>query len=156
MGSRQSIECHQSRCTSHGAGYDGWNRETKRIEKENGAIIQHRQFVWDGWRRSEEPDADNATKLFYAQGEQISGTSYFVTRDHLGSIRELSADLGALHPRYDYDPYGVHTKPSGDLDGDFAFTDYYVSHEYSDVAVATRRVYRANLGRWMSRDPIED
>jgi len=54
---------------------------------------------------AEERDAsNNVTKRFYAQGEQIGGTSYFFTTDHLGSIREMTDSTGAIHARYDYDP----------------------------------------------------
>ena len=137
--------------------YDGQNRESKRVEKENGTVIGTKLFIWDGWQRSEERDANNqVTKRFYAEGEQIGGSSYFYSRDHLGSIRELTDSTGAVHARYDYDPYGVRTKLSGDFDADFGFTGYYVSNQYSDLAFAPLRIYPAYLGRWISRDPIEE
>jgi hypothetical protein len=46
------------------------------------------------------------TKRFYGQGEQIGGTAYYSTRDHLGSVRELVDASGATRARYDYDVYG--------------------------------------------------
>ena len=137
--------------------YDGQNRESKRVEKENGAVISTRQFVWCGLKRCEQRDASNTvTKRFCSQGEQIDGNAYFYSRDHLASIRELSDSTGSVHARYDYDPYGVRTKLSGDVDADFGFTDHYVRDQYSDLAFAPLRIYSANLNRWISRDPIEE
>ena len=137
--------------------YDGQNRESKRVERENGTVTETKQFIWEGWQRSEERDANNqVSKRFCAEGEQIDGSAYFYSRDHLGSIRELSDSAGVVHARYDYDPYGVRTKLSGDLDADFGFTGHYVSNQYSDLAFAALRVYSDNLGRWISRDPIAE
>ena len=55
---------------------------------------------------SEERDASgiNVTKRFFAQGEQIAGANYYYTRDHLGSIREMTDSTGTIQARYDYDP----------------------------------------------------
>jgi RHS repeat-associated protein len=135
--------------------YDGRSRETKRLEKENGALAETKQFVWDRWRRAEERDANNqAIQRFFAQGEQIGGNTYFYSRDHLGSIHEVTDGAGAIHARYDYDPYGVRTKLGGDIESDFGFTGHYVSAQYSDLAFAPFRIYSTGLARWLSRDPI--
>ncbi len=72
----------------------------------------------------------------------------------MGSIRELSDNASVVRARYDFDPYGVRTKLSGDLSADFGFTDHYTSEQYSDLAFAPLRIYNASLGRWISRDPI--
>lgn len=103
---------------------------------------------------SEERDASNAvTKRFYAQGEQIEGTSYYYTRDHLGSIREMTDGSGSIHARYGYDPYGRLTKISGDLDSDFTYAGYY-NHSPSRLYATLYRLYDPDLDRWISRDPI--
>lgn len=151
-----------NRCTAISQGthrteltYDGLSREAKRVEKEDGTVTTTKQFIWDGWQRSEERDANNqVTKRFYAQGEQMSGSAYFYGRDHLGSIRELTDGVATVHARYDYDSYGTRTKLSGDLEADFGFTGHYVSNQYWDLAFAPLRVYSTTLGRWISRDPI--
>jgi RHS repeat-associated protein len=56
---------------------------------------------------------------------------------------------------YDYDPYGNVTKLSGDLDTDFAYTGHYY-HAPSGLHLAPYRGYDPRLGRWLSRDPIEE
>jgi RHS repeat-associated protein len=130
--------------------YDGVGRRSQ--EKLNGVIIK--QWVWCGSHPCEELDGNgNLSKMFFAQGEQIGGTNYYFTRDHLGSIRECSDVNGAIRARYDYDPYGRVTKMSGDTDADYGFTgDYF--HKASGLTLTYFRAYDPNLGRWLSRDPI--
>lgn len=123
-------------------------------EKLNGTVVK--QWVSDGPTLREELDASNAvTKRFYAQGEQIAGVSYYYTRDHLGSVREMTDAAGAIRARYDYDPYGRRTKVSGDLETDFGYTGHY-SHAPTGLHLAFYRAYDADLARWLSRDPIEE
>ena len=94
-------------------------------------------------------------KCFFAHGEQISGVNYYFTRDHLGSVREMTDGSGTIQARYDYDPYGRRTKISGGLDADFAFTgDYY--HAASGLYLTLFRAYDSDLGRWLSRDPLAE
>src|SRR5207249_8543738 len=98
--------------------------------------------------------SNNVTKRFYAQGEQIGSTNYYYTRDHLGSVREMTDGTGAIHARYDYDPYGRLTKVQGDLDSDFIYAGYY-NHSPSGLYATLNRFYDPDLGRWISRDPLE-
>ncbi len=117
-------------------------------------VTSTKQFVWDGNTLAEERDAsNNVTRRFYPQGEQIAGVSYFYTRDHLGSVREMVDTTGAVRARYDYNPYGTRTKVSGDLDASFGFTGHYY-HAPSGLQLALYRAYDAYTGRWISRDPI--
>jgi len=75
--------------------YNGLSQRVKIVEKDNGAVTSTRQLVWCRLERCEERDASNTvTKRFYAQGERINGTNYYYTKDHLGSIRELTDRSG--------------------------------------------------------------
>ncbi len=51
------------------------------------------------------------------------------------------------------DPYGRRSLVSGADLADFGFTGHYV-HKPSGLHLALYRAYDANLGRWLSRDPI--
>ena len=136
--------------------YNGLNQRVKIVEKENGAVTSTKQFVWCPGEPQpcEERDGSNSvTKRFYAQGDQIGSTNYYYTKDHLGSIREVTDNSGAVQVRYDYDPYGRRTKVSGGVDADFGFTGHY-HHQPSGLHLALFRGYDADLGRWISRDPI--
>jgi RHS repeat-associated protein len=95
------------------------------------------------------------TRRFFSEGEQIGGTNYFFTRDHLGSIREMTDTNRTIRADYSYDPWGRRTKVSGDLDADFGFTGHYY-HAPSGLHLALYRAYSAELGRWLNRDPIQE
>jgi len=127
--------------------YDGYGRRVQ--ETLNGTLIK--QWVWCGAQPCEERDASgNVTKRFYDQGEQISGTNYYFTYDHLGSVREMTDSTGTIRARYDYDPYGRVSKLSGDLNADFGFDGMYY-HATSGLNLTWFRAYDANLGRWLTR-----
>jgi RHS repeat-associated protein len=135
--------------------YDGLSRRV--AEKFNGTVIK--RWIWFNGdaQPAEERDANNAvTRRFYAGlGEQIGGTNFYYTVDHLGSVRELTDGTGAIRARYAYDPYGRRTKVSGDLEANFGYTGYY-QHAPSGLSLALYRAYDSRLGRFISRDPIEE
>jgi len=137
--------------------YDGLSRRVRITEKDNGAVTSDKRFVWDGTRIAEERDGagTTVTKRYFPQGVRVGSTNYYYTRDHLGSIREMTDESGAIQARYDYDPYGRRTKVCGDLDADFSFTGHYY-HASSGLHLALYRAYDADLGRWLSRDPIAE
>jgi RHS repeat-associated protein len=134
--------------------YNGLSQRVKIVEKDNGNVTSTKNLIWRGADICEERDAGNTvTKRYYPQGAQIGSTNYYYTRDHLGSVRELTDESGAVQTRYDYDPYGRRTKLTGSLDSDFGFTGHYY-HQWSELDLTLYRAYNANLGRWLSRDPI--
>ena len=134
--------------------YDGYGRRVQIVELTNGVAMSTNKFLWLGMHIAEQrSSAGTVTKRFFRQGEQISGTNYFFTRDHLGSIREMVDGVGTIQARYSYDPYGRRTKVSGSLDADFGYTgDYY--HAVSGLCLTFLRAYDPDLGRWLSRDPL--
>lgn len=137
-----------------GSNYDPLNRIVKIVETRNGTVASTRQFIWAGDQLCEERDASgNVTRRFYNQGEQIAGTNYFYTRDHLGSVRELTDGSGIVQAAYNYDPFGRATKTQGSLDSDMQYAGMY-AHQPSGLNLAVNRQYNSGLARWMSRDPI--
>lgn len=117
-------------------------------------VTSTKQFIWSGNCVAEERDANNlVTRRFYPQGEQINGINYFYTRDHLGSVTELTDSTGAVRAEYYYDWWGNRIKRSGDLEASFGFTGHYY-HGNSGLSLALFRAYNAATGRWISRDPI--
>ena len=137
--------------------YDGRGRRVKIVEKTGASVTSTKQFVWVKNRIAEERDVTGAvTKRFYGMGEQIAGTSYYLTRDHLGSVRELTDGSGNVQARYDYDPYG-RVSPVGTITvpSDFQFCGYY-EHANSKLNLTKYRIYDPNTGRWISRDPLAE
>jgi RHS repeat-associated protein len=135
--------------------YDGTGRRVRTIERTNAVVQSDNRSLWGEAELCEERDSTGAivTKRFLPQGAVISGTNYFFTRDHLGSILEVTDGSGALQARYAYDPYGRRTKVSGSLEADFGFTGHYY-HAVSALHLALFRAYDSGLGRWLSRDPL--
>lgn len=142
------------RAAQRGSGNATFQQVKASLQSTSVVVLSTKQFIWNGNSIAEERDANNvATRRFYPQGEQISGASYYYARDHLGSVRELTDSTGAVRARYDYDPYGVRTKLSGDLDAGFGYTAHYY-HQPSGLNLAVYRAYDGGNGRWLSRDPI--
>ena len=136
--------------------YDGLGRRAKILEKQNGVAVKTNYYVWCGTELCEERDktGGTVTKRFFGQGEQISGTNYFFTRDHLGSIRELTDSTQAIRARYDFDPYGLRGTnqiTSSPIEADFGFTGHYF-HAVSRLHLTLYRAYDAETGRWLSRE----
>jgi RHS repeat-associated protein len=113
--------------------------------------------VWCGMKVCEERNASGNTvvKRFLRQGVVDSGTKLFYTRDHLGSIRELCDNAGAVSARYEYDPYGRRSRTAGTLEADFGFTGHYL-HQPSSLHLAPYRAYDSRTARWLSRDWLEE
>ena len=132
--------------------YDGFGSCVK-IGESTGNTTQ---FIWCNDVRCETRDAGGSSlDKFFTLGQMNSGTKYFYTMDHLNSIRELTDSAGDLQAVYDYDPYGQAIKMFGTVTSDFQFASYY-QHVLSGTCLAVHRFYNSAVGRWMSRDPIEE
>jgi RHS repeat-associated protein len=121
-------------------------------------VISGKTFVWSGNTIAEERDSTGAsvTKRFFAEGEQrVAGVAgnYYYTRDHLGSIREVTGANGVLQGQYDYDAWGNSVVTKGKMQVDFGYTGHYF-HQPSGLNLAMYRAYSPTLGRWLSRDPV--
>lgn len=95
----------------------------KTLEKDSGGFVtSEKHYLWAGGNQpAEERDASNTVSVRYlAQGEQVPGASspedkLFYTKDHLGSVREVTDSSGEIRVRYAYDVYGSRTQITGDL-----------------------------------------
>ena len=77
--------------------YDGLGRCAKIVETTSGSITSTKQLVWCGNQMCEARDASSTiTAQYYSLGETISGTNYYYTKDHLGSIREMTNSSGTI------------------------------------------------------------
>lgn len=73
--------------------------------------------------------------------------------------REIGRKVSQHPATLDYDPYGRRTKVSGSYDADFGYTGHF--HEQpgwmsTGLNLAMFRAYDPELGRWLTRDPIEE
>jgi hypothetical protein len=76
---------------------------------QNGSEVSFRRLVWCDNEICEERDASGGTvaKRFFPQGVKFeTGTvtgAFFYSRDHLGSIHELTDSGGTVRARFAYD-----------------------------------------------------
>lgn len=92
---------------------------------------------------------------FFGHSEQHGGSARYVTRDHLGSVREVADSSGSVVTRNDYDPYGRLTRVGGTEDSKFGFTGHY-THSPTGLSLALFRAYDPSACRWLSADPIRE
>jgi len=133
--------------------YDGLDRRVRIVEKENAVTVRDAHLIWDRTVIVEERLVTGAINRFFDYGEQHDGVARYLTRDHLGSIREVTDEQGTVVTRNDYDPYGRLTRTSGAEDSQFGYTGHFF-HAASGLALPMYRAYDAGLGRWLSEDPL--
>jgi RHS repeat-associated protein len=115
--------------------------------------------------------AGTISRNHYYGGFTIGATvstaaKYQTCTDHLGHVREVVAAsgsnpaIGTVLTRYEYSPYQGPTKvyqfPSTNIEATFQTIGRYYHHEASGLELALYRAYDAELGRWISEDPIEE
>jgi RHS repeat-associated protein len=140
--------------------YDGFGRCVKIVETVSSSVTSTKQFVWYGNDRCEARDGSgNLFNQYFSYGHVSfsggTGTSYPYTKDHLGSIREVNNSSGTIVYQQSFDPYGQVTVLVSTTPPDFGYAGYYV-HQRSGLSLTLYRAYSSNLGRWLSRDPIEE
>jgi RHS repeat-associated protein len=142
--------------------YDALSRRVRILEKgDQGDPVTDKRLLWEGTDIVQERDAQNeVVKRYEDDGLALAeGSTYFYTRDHLGSIRQVTDQDEAVVEHYRYAPYGVSTAsaPGGPNNyrlANFRYTGHF-HHEKSSLHLAVYRAYDAELGEWLSEDPIE-
>lgn len=144
--------------------YDGGGRRVRQIEKEHDGTawttVSDWRYVWDGLELVQKRDAtSNAVlKNYFAAGECGAGfqpaDSLVYLPDHLGSPRSWYRVSDGTRGEADYSAYGERTVTStGPGVPERSFTGHLM-HAASGLILAPFRAYDAELGRWISEDPI--
>jgi RHS repeat-associated protein len=133
-------------------------------------------YLWDGYNRVARLDANKAIEQGYAWGIDLSGSMQGAGGVGGLALLEDGSQMASYAPQYDgngnvtgyvdisneqlvaeykYGPFGESIGESGDL---AALFDHRFSTKPTDAATRfvhyELRVYDADLGRWLSRDPI--
>jgi RHS repeat-associated protein len=136
--------------------YDAYERVAQIVETVSGSVASTKQFVWANRAMREARNSSGTiTAQYFNSGETIGGTAYYWTKDHLGSVKELTNSSGNPQAQYVYDLYGRATKIQGVLACDFQYAGYYY-HAPSGFSICLHRFYNSNTGHWLNRDPIEE
>jgi len=136
--------------------YDGQDRRRRIIERVSGVEQSNDTYLWVGGEivQKRNSGADTVLRDYYWFGFSEGTSDYFNTRDHLGSVREVTASNGTtIESRYDYDLWGNVSRIAGTgVESDFVYTGHFY-HKTSELHLAQYRAYNSELGRWLSRDP---
>ena len=146
----------------------------RRIEKKvyNGEVLtKHLRFVYNGYKLSEELDAqnENATLRKYTWQEEVgldvplsvydaeATATYFYTTDANKNVSELTDLEGNVVAHYEYTPFGKQTTATGTYvnDNPFGFSSEYFDEE-TQLIYFNYRFYDFQIGHWLSKDPIEE
>lgn len=124
----------------------------KIVETVSGTVSATKQFVGE----DEERDGSGAvSRQFFFFGQKNGSTGHFLAFDHLGSVRTVADASGQTEASWSFDPFGRVSILEGTADVDFGFAGMYI-HSRSGLNLTNFRPYSASLGRWISRDPIEE
>jgi len=135
---------------------DGLGRCCEMIEISSGSIASVKKLIWNGNGILEVRDAIGAVIVkYFKRGQAESITTYLYTRDHLYSVREVTSSSGSVLTQQSYETFGVLTLTQGSISSDFQFAGMY-AHSRSNLSLTLYRAYSARLGRWLSRDPLEE
>ena len=146
--------------------YDYMGRRLYKKVYEADTLTSHRKFVYDGYKLIAEfdalaSDALLASYLWQPVGLDVplmrvagDAEEYYIV-DGNKNVIALKDSSGADVSTYTYTPFGA---VEGPVDGDenpFRFSSEYHDDETSFVYY-NYRYYTPALGRWLSRDPIEE
>ena len=139
----------------------------------NGETLEkHLSFVYDGYKLIEERnalDSNVAVRKYVWQPEALgrdvpltvydaaTDKTYYYHTDANKNVTELSDEAGNVVAHYEYSPFSSLTKVTGDYAGSnpFRFSSEYFDEE-TGLVYYNYRYYTPELGRWISRDPIEE
>lgn len=135
---------------------DPSGNRVKKEEYSSGSLTSTKQFVICSQTACEERDASGiSTRSFFGRGEVVSGSDYFFESDYLGSVRQLTNSSGILEADYSFDPFWEKSTKLESVAADFQYAGYYY-HSRSVLSLTDSRAYNAYLGRFISRDPVEE
>ena len=121
------------------------------VETYDGSSIDTRQFIGG----EERDEADELVRQSFFRGEIINEIHYFYFYDHLDSVRVITDDTGDMQCEYGFSPSGLKTTFCESSLSEFQFAGLFF-HARSELNLSVTRLYDAMLGRWSSRDPIEE
>ncbi len=163
--------------------YDYMGRRVKKnISTYSGglwSLTMEKQFVYDGWNLIKEYTtvAGTTDDTKYVHGLDVSGTrqgaggiggliarvneedgTHLYAYDGNGNVTQLVNALnGVISANYRYDPFGKTLLATGAMadKNPFRFSTKYFD-EFSGLYYFGYRYYSPDLGRWLSRDPLEE
>jgi RHS repeat-associated protein len=134
--------------------YDGNQHRVRILEKDNGITQSDVKLIWCSNEICEGRGGDGTTVVerAFAVGEQISGSTRFFIKDHLGSVAGVTDSSQSVIAAFAFDPVGRRTQTQGTEEAKVGFTGH--RYQETNLWLAWYRAYDSDLGRWISEDPI--
>jgi RHS repeat-associated protein len=129
---------------------DGRGRPFQETHRSAGVVTDVVHFLFCGNELCRTDSTANGVTFLASTFGTVNGTTtHFQTRDHLGSVRDVTAADSSLIDRFDYSPFGELVGGSGD-DARYATYRTVGGKQW----LTWYRVYDSQLGRWLSTDPF--
>jgi RHS repeat-associated protein len=132
--------------------YDHQNRIVLKKQDETTTT-----FIHDGWQIVLQFDNDKLDHRYLwgtKQDELICDNDNWTLSDHLNTIRDIVKSDGMVTDHLEYNSFGkIISATKNDSSLQFAYTGKLTDKE-SDLQGNINRWYDAEVGRWMSEDPI--
>ncbi len=153
--------------------YDALGRRVIKREYDSGdgTLIKTTRFVYDGSRVIEEYElnesGEQSLKTSYVHGEVVDEMvvryehdgehvqEFFYLSDRSMNVQMLIDGVGEVVERYSYNAFGLRTvlQSSALVNNDFGFSGRRLDEE-TGLMYYRARYYSAEMGRFMSRDPL--
>lgn len=150
--------------------YDYMGRRIFKKVYNGETLTSHIRFVYDGYKLIEELNAlsNNAVLRRYTWSpvgldtpisvyDANANATYYYNTDANKNITELTDATGTVVAHHEYSPFGKVLVANGTY---ASINPFRFSSEYHDDETAlvyyNYRYYSPELGRWLSRDPIEE
>ena len=134
--------------------YDGWN--LLREERAENSATATNAYVWGLDLSRSLQGAGGVGGLVLAHLGGVGGLHH-PAYDGNGNVATLVSATGTVSAVYEYDPFGGLIRATGPAadDNPFQFSSKYTDSE-TGLSYYGFRFYSPELGRWLSRDPIEE
>lgn len=137
----------------------------RKIEYENGSIVEDTRFVRDGYLLLQERDGSNNVAREYLWGLNRGGgiggllnlrqgeQDYSYLYDGKGNVTALIGSNQSAVAGYAYSPFGILMSQSGSIEQPFRFSTKPYDTK-TGLVYYGYRFYSPVLGRWMTKDPL--
>ena len=133
--------------------YDGWNLIIESIQRFDGSSSQIEYF----WGRDDSGSLDAYGGIGALLYVKVDGVMYVPVYDGVGNVISYVDSSGTTVAEYDYDAFGNATVADGGLSESLHFRHATKYHDpETGFMYYGGRYYAPALGRWLTRDPLEE
>jgi len=137
--------------------YDGWNMIEKLNGSDNNVIIGKNIWGLDLNGTLQTPGRNQSSGGIGALLSMLDsgGVAYYYLYDANGNVGQILDGGGTVASKYEYAPFGGLSLCTEAVPNDFRFSTKFFDTE-TGLVYYGHRYYSPSLGRWFSKDPIEE